>query len=196
MKTFFKKLECQCLVKTTKIENTSFPFRAALSKANVKTNRMATTKWIYHKEWSFVSNYFVSLENLFPFQNLLNRVNLMYQRPKCPYWYYHKHWSLNLGCFFPVSILKHIQNHIIKNDQYFELFYLDGMHQYFHKISSISFEYSKKALGSLCFKLSALRLLTIDILLHMDLQLINKISTSSWRFIILAMHLFFLTQSL
>ena len=40
---------------TTKIENT-FPFKIALSQANVKTNRTATTKWTYHKEWSSTSN--------------------------------------------------------------------------------------------------------------------------------------------
>ena len=43
-KTFFKKLEYRFLVETTKIENTSFPFKTALSEANVKTNRMATSK--------------------------------------------------------------------------------------------------------------------------------------------------------
>ena len=42
----------------TKIENNSFPFKTALSEANVKTNRMATTKWAYHKEWNFACNYF------------------------------------------------------------------------------------------------------------------------------------------
>ena len=51
----------------TKIENTSFPFKAALSEANVKTNRMAAIKSTYHKEWSFASNYFTFLENLFQF---------------------------------------------------------------------------------------------------------------------------------
>ena len=66
-KTFFKKLGCGFLVETTKIEKTSFPFKTALSEANVKTNSMATTKWTYHKEWSFASNYFILLENLFQF---------------------------------------------------------------------------------------------------------------------------------
>ena len=64
-KTFLKKLEYIFLIKTTKIENTSFPFKTALSETNVKTNRMATTKWTYHEEWSFASNYFIFLENLF-----------------------------------------------------------------------------------------------------------------------------------
>ena len=64
---FFKKLEYRFLVEATKIENTSFPFKTALSEASVKTNRMATTKWTYHKAWSFASNYLMFLENLFRF---------------------------------------------------------------------------------------------------------------------------------
>ena len=87
-KTIFKKLEYRFLVETTKIENTSFSLKTAPSEANVKTNRMATTKWTYHKEWSFASNYLIFLENLFQFYNLLKRVNLMHQRPKCPYSYF------------------------------------------------------------------------------------------------------------
>ena len=65
MKTFFKKLEYRFLVETTKIENTSFPFETALSESNVKTNRIATTKWTYHKVWSFASTYFIFSETLF-----------------------------------------------------------------------------------------------------------------------------------
>ena len=49
----FRKLEHRFLVEATKTENTSFPFKTALSEANVKTNGMTTTKWTYHKEWSF-----------------------------------------------------------------------------------------------------------------------------------------------
>ena len=66
-KTFFKTLEYRFLVEATNIESTSFPLKTALSEANVKTNGMATTKWIYHKDWSFASDYFISLENLFQF---------------------------------------------------------------------------------------------------------------------------------
>ena len=43
-KTLFKKLEYRFLVETTKIENTSFPFKTTPSEANVKANCMATTK--------------------------------------------------------------------------------------------------------------------------------------------------------
>ena len=52
-------MECRFLVETTKIENTSFPFKTALSEANIKKNRMATAKLTYHKEWSFASNCFI-----------------------------------------------------------------------------------------------------------------------------------------
>ena len=61
-----KKLEYRVWVETTKIESTSFPLKTALSETNVNTNRMATTKWTYHKAWSFASNYFI-LENFFQF---------------------------------------------------------------------------------------------------------------------------------
>ena len=66
-KTFFKKLEYRFLIETTKIENTPFSFKTARPEASVKTNRMATTKWTYHKDWSFASDYFIFLENLLQF---------------------------------------------------------------------------------------------------------------------------------
>ena len=48
-KTFFKKLAYRFLVENTEIENASFPYKTAISEANVKTNRMVNTKWTYHK---------------------------------------------------------------------------------------------------------------------------------------------------
>ena len=44
------------LVESTKIEYVSFPYKSAISEANVKTNRILKTKWTYHKERSFVSD--------------------------------------------------------------------------------------------------------------------------------------------
>ena len=40
-----------------KIEKASFPYKIAISDANVKTNRMVTTKRVYDRELSFASNY-------------------------------------------------------------------------------------------------------------------------------------------
>ena len=54
-KTFFKKLECCFLIEITKIENASFPYKTGMSEANVKANKMRSTKWIYHKEQIFGS---------------------------------------------------------------------------------------------------------------------------------------------
>ena len=71
MKTFFKKLEYLSLVESTKIENASFRYKTAISKVNVKINRMMSTKWTYRKERSFASHYFLFLKILFQFKNLL-----------------------------------------------------------------------------------------------------------------------------
>ena len=54
--SFFTKLEYRFLVESTKIKNVSFAYKAAISEASVKTNRMWNTKWTYHKERSFASN--------------------------------------------------------------------------------------------------------------------------------------------
>ena len=71
-KTFFqKKLEYRFLVESTKIENASFPYKTVISEANVKTNKMVTSKWTYQKERSFAGNYFIFLKILFQFKNLL-----------------------------------------------------------------------------------------------------------------------------
>ena len=61
-----KKLEYGFLVKSTKIENTLFRYETS----NVKTNRMVSTNWTYHKEQSFASNYFIFLKIQFQINNL------------------------------------------------------------------------------------------------------------------------------
>ena len=45
MKAFLMKLEYRFLVESTKIGNTSSPYKTATSEANVKTNKMVTAKW-------------------------------------------------------------------------------------------------------------------------------------------------------
>ena len=70
-KTFIKKLDYRFLVENTKIENESFPYKTAMSDANVKTNRIVSTKWTYQKEQSLASNYFIFLKILFQFKELL-----------------------------------------------------------------------------------------------------------------------------
>ena len=62
-KTIFKTLESRFSVESAKIEKASFPYKTAITEANVKTNRMVTTKWTYRKEQSFASSYFIFFEN-------------------------------------------------------------------------------------------------------------------------------------
>ena len=105
MKTFFKKLEDCLLVETTEIENTSFPFKTALSETNVETNRMATTKitkkgvllvpTLYF--WKFFSSFRTSWKEL----------TWCTSNPNVHIRIFRYRSSLILGCFFAVSILKH-----------------------------------------------------------------------------------------
>ena len=74
------------------MENAVFPYKTSISEATAKTNRMMSTKWTYHKERSFATNYFFFLI-LFQFKNLLHSVvDLMYQLCKWPY--LHFLWAL------------------------------------------------------------------------------------------------------
>ena len=63
------------LDENAKIESVSYLYKTAISEANVKTNyqnvRIVSTKWTYHKERSFPSNYFIFLKISFQFKNLL-----------------------------------------------------------------------------------------------------------------------------
>ena len=66
----FQKTGVSLLVESSSSENASFPYKAAISEANVKTKRMVSTKWSYHIEWRFASNYFNLLKIVFQFKNL------------------------------------------------------------------------------------------------------------------------------
>ena len=67
------------------IENTIFPYKTALSEADLRTNGMGSRKWTYHKGRIFSWTYHIFLENLFYFKNLLWRVDLECQLTTCPY---------------------------------------------------------------------------------------------------------------
>ena len=56
MKTSSNKLEYRFLAESTKIENRSFTYETVTLEANIKTNRMLSTKWTYQKEGSFAGN--------------------------------------------------------------------------------------------------------------------------------------------
>ena len=104
-KIFSKKLEYRFLVESATTENVAFPYKTALLEANVKVNRMRSTKWTYHKEQSLASNKFIFLEISFQFENLLKRVDLKYQLAKVEVFFLIAK-VLFEGVIFPVSILK------------------------------------------------------------------------------------------
>ena len=96
---FFKKLENSFVVESTTIERATYPYKTALSEANVKTNRMGSTKWTYHKEHSFASIFFIFVKILFQYKNLLQRVDLKYQLPKRPFILFESTADLVEGAF-------------------------------------------------------------------------------------------------
>ena len=69
-KISLKKLEELFLDENTKIENATFLRKTSPSEDNMKANWMGSTKWNYHKERSFPSNYF-SFLNFFSVWNPL-----------------------------------------------------------------------------------------------------------------------------
>ena len=62
-KPFFKKLEYRFLVESTKIENTSFPYKTVMPEANVndtqskKTQKRLTTR--IFKNWSLAASDYI-----------------------------------------------------------------------------------------------------------------------------------------
>ena len=67
----FKKLEYRFSFENTGIENAAFPSKTVLSKANVKTNRIRSTKWTYEREMGFAPDYFIFSKVLFSHKSLL-----------------------------------------------------------------------------------------------------------------------------
>ena len=64
------KLEYRFLVESTKLKThhfyTKLPYKKPLLR---QIERMVSTKWTYHKERNFHSNYFIFLKILFQFKN-------------------------------------------------------------------------------------------------------------------------------
>ena len=75
MQTLFKKLEYRFLLESTKIDSITFPYKTALSEANVKTYRMGSIKLTFTKNGvlpvtSFLfQKFFFSLQTSFHVPN-------------------------------------------------------------------------------------------------------------------------------
>ena len=49
-------------MRIARIRSTTFPYKTVLSKVNVKTNSVESTKWTYQKEQSFVTKFHIFFE--------------------------------------------------------------------------------------------------------------------------------------
>ena len=63
--TNFQKTGVPIFVKSTNIKDANFPYKLILSEANINTNRMRSTKWIYDKKRSFACDDFGFLNVIF-----------------------------------------------------------------------------------------------------------------------------------
>ena len=96
----------QCfLVGNIKIENASLPYKRSISEANVKKNRMVTTKWTYHKERSFACNYFIFWKFSFSLRTFYKELIWCTNNPNAHICTFCNCWSLIWRWFFPVGIL-------------------------------------------------------------------------------------------
>ena len=75
-------------------------------KAMLRQIGKASTKWTYHKEWSFASNCSSFLENFSSFRTSSNELIWCTSNPNVHIRIFRWSWSLILVCFFPVSIFK------------------------------------------------------------------------------------------
>ena len=76
-------------------------YKTALSKINVKSIRVRSTKWAYHKEWGFSPNNFIFIcfKVWFEYKHLLQIVDLMYQLAKYYFVLFVSAWLLFEGVF-------------------------------------------------------------------------------------------------
>ena len=106
-KPFSKNWSTPFLVESNKIENASFPYKIAISEANVKTNRMVSTKLTKNgvsprttlSSWKFCFSLRISYKESIWCTNDPN----VHIRTCC------KRWSFIWRCFFPVTILKELR---------------------------------------------------------------------------------------
>ena len=91
------------------IENTLFPFKTALTEANVKTNRTAITKLITKGGVLSVTALFL-WKICFSFRTSWKELIWSTNDSNVYICIFRKRWSLTLRCYFPVSILKTLKN--------------------------------------------------------------------------------------
>ena len=94
------------MVESTKIKNTTFPYKTALSEVTAKPNRMRSRKWTHHKESFFASNYFIFLKICVILRTSYEVLIWCTEYPNVHIHTLRKRWSFIWGCFFTGSILK------------------------------------------------------------------------------------------
>ena len=104
-KTFFMKLEYCFLVEITKIENTSFSLKTALSEANAKMERWVQNASVTKNVGLPVTTFLREREFCFSFGTSYKALIWRNKDPDGHIRTFCKQWGFIWRCFFPVSIL-------------------------------------------------------------------------------------------
>ena len=106
MKTIFKKLEYFFLA-VRRLKTAIFLQKTALTEANVKTNRMGSSKLNYHKEGVFLVATIFFWKSCFSIRTSYKELIWCANYQNVHFHTFRKRLSFTWGYFFPVSILKH-----------------------------------------------------------------------------------------
>ena len=93
-KNLFQKLENCFLVESTKIKNVSFQYKTATPEANVKTNRMVSTKWTITKNRVLPVTTLYFLKLCFCLRTSYKRLMSCTTNPNAHIRTFCKHWSI------------------------------------------------------------------------------------------------------
>ena len=113
-KTFFEKLEYHFLVETTKIENTSFPFKLLCQTPMLRQIEWRLQNWPTTNSGVLPVTALFFWEICFSFSTSCKELIWCTNDPNVHIRIFRKSWSLIFGCFFPVSILKFTYFYIVK----------------------------------------------------------------------------------
>ena len=107
LKQTFKKLEYRFFVKSTNITDANFRYKLILSEANINTNRMRSTKQIYHKKRTFACDDFGLLNALFfSIRSSCKELIWCIDYSNVHFHTFCKCWSFSWHCFSSLSILE------------------------------------------------------------------------------------------
>ena len=119
-KIFLKELEYRYFSSEYYEWNRNISIQNCPAKSKM-ANRMGSTKWTYHKEWAFATDYFIFLKIWFEYKNLLEIVDLTYQLSKYTYSYFSRALQFYLRVCSPCEYTQYVVAYVYDNSYWINL---------------------------------------------------------------------------